>query len=88
MQVVGMHHAMVDAHHVALLHAAGKQLHTWTINEPATLRRMLDEGAGRMQMHASEDCTRQHLLKSHLMEVRAPAYLIVVPSHILAFMKF
>jgi len=43
-QVVGMHHAMVDAYHVELLHAAGKQLHTWTVNDAASVRRVLDAG--------------------------------------------
>ncbi|KAG1681595.1 hypothetical protein FOA52_014103 [Chlamydomonas sp. UWO 241] len=43
-EVVGMHHGMVDAYHVDLLRRAGKQLHTWTINDPALLRQVLDEG--------------------------------------------
>jgi len=43
-EVVGMHFAMVDAYHLSLLHGAGKELHTWTINDMALMHRVLDVG--------------------------------------------
>lgn len=43
-EVVGMHHAMVDGFHLDLLHKAGQQLYSWTINDIGLMRRMLDIG--------------------------------------------
>ncbi|KAL6761677.1 PLC-like phosphodiesterase [Haematococcus lacustris] len=43
-EVVGAHHAMVDEATLQLLRTHGKQLFTWTINDPKVMRRVLDVG--------------------------------------------
>ncbi|GFH15302.1 GP-PDE domain-containing protein, partial [Haematococcus lacustris] len=43
-EVVGAHHAMVDEVTLQLLRTHGKQLFTWTINDPKVMRRVLDVG--------------------------------------------
>ncbi|HXJ78481.1 MAG TPA: glycerophosphodiester phosphodiesterase family protein [Candidatus Methylomirabilis sp.] len=42
--VVGLHHSLVDEHTVAAARRAGVTLGVWTVNEPETLRRVLDLG--------------------------------------------
>ncbi|KAJ9520169.1 hypothetical protein QJQ45_030084, partial [Haematococcus lacustris] len=43
-EVVGAHHTMVDEATLQLLRTHGKQLFTWTINDPKVMRRVLDVG--------------------------------------------